>query len=178
MRTIDDTGPLFQPLEDAIHQTFIPAFTGRDVCSHEERRLLSLPACLGGLNIINPVAAAKGEFNASQAISEMIVNQFEIKPISFERPTLQSVKASVKESKQQFLADETRNVRAHSLPHIQRAMDLVSEKGASFWLTALPLRDQGFCFNKQEFRDALCFRYGWQLKHVPNSLCLRYTLLS
>ena len=170
MRTIDDTGPLFQPLEDAIHQTFIPAFTGRDVCSHEERRLLSLPARLGGLNIINPVAAANGEFNASQAISaplsEMIVNQ--IKPTSFERPTLQSIKASVKESKQQFLADETRNVRAHSSPHIQRAMDLASEKGASIWLTALPLRDQGFFLNKQEFRDALCFRYGWQLKHVPN----------
>jgi hypothetical protein len=63
----------------------------------------------------------------------MIVNQFEIKPISFERPTLQSIKASVKESKQQFLADDTRNVRAHSLPHIQRAMDLASEKGASIY---------------------------------------------
>ena len=123
-------------MEDAIHQKFIPAFTGRDACSHEEQRLLTLPARLGGLNIINPVAAAKGEFNASQAISEplteMILNQ--IKPRSFEWPTLQSIKASVKESKQPFLEDETRNVRAHSLPHIQRAMDLASEKGASIWL--------------------------------------------
>ena len=32
MRTIDDTGPLFQPLEDVIHQKFV---TGHDVCSHE-----------------------------------------------------------------------------------------------------------------------------------------------
>ena len=49
---------------------------------------------------------------------------------------------------------------------MRRAMDLANEKDASIWLTAIPLRVQGFCLNKQEFRDALCFRYGWQLKHV------------
>ena len=170
MRTIDDTGPLFKPLEDAIHQKFIPSLTGRDVCSYEERRLLSLPARLGGLNIINPMEIAKSEFEASQSISaplaEMIVNQ--TKPNSFERPILQSIKTQVKQSKQQFLEDKTRDVREQSSPHMQRAMDLASEKGASIWLTALPLRDHEFCLNKQEFRDALCFRYGWQLKHVPS----------
>jgi len=31
------------------------------------------------------------------------------------------------------------------------------------WLIALPLHEQGFHLNKQEFRDALCLRYGWQL---------------
>ena len=46
-------------------------------------------------------------------------------------------------------------------------MDLASEKGASTWLTALPLQDQGFNLNKGEFHDALCLRYGWQIKNLP-----------
>ena len=35
-------------------------------------------------------------------------------------------------------------------------MELGTEKGASTWLTALPLQEQGFTLNKQEFQDALC----------------------
>ena len=34
-------------------------------------------------------------------------------------------------------------------------MDLNSESGASSWLTALPLAEQGFQLSKQEFCDAL-----------------------
>ena len=59
MRTIENTSTLFTPLENAIHQQFIPALTGREPCSQEERELLSLPACLGGLNITDPTAIAK-----------------------------------------------------------------------------------------------------------------------
>ena len=51
---------------------------------------------------------------------------------------------------------------------LQRAMDLGSEKGASTWLTALPLQEQGFTLNKQEFQDALCLQYGWQLRNSPS----------
>ena len=47
-------------------------------------------------------------------------------------------------------------------------MELGTEKGASTWLTALPLQEQGFTLNKQEFQDALCLRYGWQLKNLPS----------
>ena len=47
-------------------------------------------------------------------------------------------------------------------------MELASEKGASTWLTALPLQDQGFNLNKGEFQDALALRYGWQIKNLPH----------
>ena len=66
MRTMKDIDTLFQPLEDAINQTFIPALTGRCQCSYEERTLLTLPLRSGGLNIINPVTSASGEYHASQ----------------------------------------------------------------------------------------------------------------
>ena len=41
------------------------------------------------------------------------------------------------------------------------------DKGAGSWLTSLPLKDHGFCLNKQEFRDAICLRYGWRIPNTP-----------
>ena len=46
--------------------------------------------------------------------------------------------------------------------HLKRAMELGSEKGASSWLSALPMEELGFTLHKSDFRDALCLRYGWQ----------------
>ena len=42
----------------------------------------------------------------------------------------------------------------------QRVLDLNNELGASSWLMALPLGEQGFYLMKQEFWDALHLRYG------------------
>ena len=49
---------------------------------------------------------------------------------------------------------------------LQRSIELNSEKGASVWLTSLPLSEQGFHLNAQEFRDALCLRYGWRVQNI------------
>ena len=58
MRTVDNVGKLFQPIEDIITEKLIPALTDRSHCSIEERKLLSLPTRYGGLNIVNPVEEA------------------------------------------------------------------------------------------------------------------------
>ena len=50
---------------------------------------------------------------------------------------------------------------------LRRCLDLNKEKGAGSWLTALPLKDHGFCLNKQEFRDAVYLRYGWRIPNTP-----------
>ena len=43
-------------------------------------------------------------------------------------------------------------------------MELASEKGASAWLTTLPLEDHGFSLHKH----ALCVRYGWEPTRLPS----------
>ena len=43
-----------------------------------------------------------------------------------------------------------------------------SEKGASSWLTALPLNHHGFSLHKGAFRDELCLRYGWTPERLPS----------
>ena len=42
---------------------------------------------------------------------------------------------------------------------MRRVIELASEKGASTWLTSIPLKAYGFRLNKQQFHDALCMRY-------------------
>ena len=67
-RTIPNIEHLFQPLESAIRDNFIPALIGRNV-SDVERRILALPVRLGGLGIINPTKSSN-EYNASARITE------------------------------------------------------------------------------------------------------------
>ena len=130
---------LFQSLRDVINQTFIPALTGGKQCSEEERTLLFLPLRYGGLNIIN------------------IIDQ----PESFTKPQLQSIKNDLRKQKAQDIENSAVQVR-ESLPQTKQGMmDLACVKGASSWLSALPLQDQGFDLSKGEFRDAISIRYGW-----------------
>ena len=50
----------------------------------------------------------------------------------------------------------------------QRAVDLACEKGASNWLTVIPLKDMDFDLNKREFRDAVRLRYDWPIPDNPS----------
>ena len=70
--------------------------------------------------------------------------------------------ASRKEARAKI--EEEANVLWGRLPRkMKKAMGLALEKGASAWLTTLPLAEEGFNLHKQAFRDALCLRYGWDM---------------
>ena len=49
-----------------------------------------------------------------------------------------------------------------------RAVDLAAEKGASSWLTVIPVKEMDLNLNKREFKDAVHLRYDWQISGVPN----------
>ena len=48
-------------------------------------------------------------------------------------------------------------------------MDLAQEKGASSWLTSLPIEEFGFALHKGAFHDALALRYNWQPLCTPST---------
>ena len=50
----------------------------------------------------------------------------------------------------------------------KRAVEQAKKKGASNWLSTLPLNDQGYTLNKGEFRDALAIRYNKELRGLPS----------
>ena len=54
-------------------------------------------------------------------------------------------------------------------PSLKRAMDLAAEKGASNWLTTLPIEEFGFALHKGAFHDALALRYDWPPSRIPTN---------
>ena len=48
-------------------------------------------------------------------------------------------------------------------------MDLARDKGASSWLTAMPIEEHGFCLHKTAFVDSLALRYGWSFSKTPTT---------
>ena len=49
-----------------------------------------------------------------------------------------------------------------------RAVNHAKQKGASNWLSTLPLEEQGFTLTKNEFRDALALRYSKDIRALPS----------
>ena len=51
--------------------------------------------------------------------------------------------------------NKTTNVTEKQIPTVKKNLEQLSSSGASSWLGAYPLKDQGFNLNKSEFQDAL-----------------------
>ena len=60
-------------------------------------------------------------------------------------------------------------IRSEASESQAKIIDLASEKGASSWLTSLPLAKYGFALNKQMFQDGICLRYNFALKLVART---------
>ena len=172
LRTIPNIADLLQPLEQAIRCNFIPAITGRVEVSDAERDLLALPTRLGGLGLINPAEVSHHEFKSSENVTAPLVTLIlsQQQDITHEAIHHQQVaKANVRTSRKSHLATIANQLKERLPPCLKRSMELASEKGASSWLTALPITEHGFTLHKGAFRDALCLRYNWQPTHLPKS---------
>ena len=167
LRTLPDIEDLLEPLERAIADVLIPSITDHH-CTKEERDQVALPVRLGGLGLINPSHDAASQFKVSTKITaplvEKIIAQDHETPADTAVKTLQQC---VRRETNEALQTRLGNVR-ESLPQkTQRATDLATEKGASNWLTVLPLKDMGYNLNKGEFRDAVKLRYDWEIDDKP-----------
>ena len=54
-------------------------------------------------------------------------------------------------------------------PELKIAIRAASDKGASSWVTALPLFEHATVLHKRDFVDAVCIRYGWGLHDLPTT---------
>ncbi len=170
-RTMPHISALLQPLENIIRTDVLHALTGKAPPGDLKRDLLALPARLGGIALLNPTKASELEFSSSllalEPLRDLILSQ---------DPTYSSEvwdkQTSIKNAihKQNLLAEKSK-VSA-LLPRLddtlRRAVKLASEKGASNWLTSLPLSLFGFSLHKGAFRDSLTLRYGWLPSDTPS----------
>lgn len=171
-RTISECSSFLQPIEESLHQKFIPAITGRPPCSQDFRALLALPVKHGGLGLIDPTSSADHEYDVSKEITSTLVQSMKRQDTAFRddptdpNPSNKEIAKKKKERQQ----NEFTRIYGSLDRSVQRLVDCASEPGASAWLSALPIEEHGFCLNKSSFRDALSLRYGWQLPNV-SSMC-------
>ena len=172
LRTLPGVEYLLEPLERVIADVLIPSITDHHCTTPSERDLLALPVRLGGLGIINPSQDADLEYQASMKTTaplvEKIVSQAHEKP---DDAIVNSLQQSVRREKNEVLRTKLNDIKNSLTLKTQRAVELASEKGASNWLTVIPIDEMGFTLNKGEFRDALKLRYDWEIADKP-SICV------
>ena len=170
-RTIPDIGELLQPLEIAIRHKFLPSLTGQNAFTDADRNLMALPVRLGGLGIINPCLNSAPSNKMSQEITAPLVTLIMEQSHTY---TAEAKAEQLRRRRNVHTVCRQREAIAASelkeqLPsNMQRAMLASAEKGASSWLTTLPIDEHGFSLHKGAFKDALCLRYSWRPSHHPS----------
>ena len=171
MRTIPNIAQLLEPLEQIIRTKFIPALMeGRSV-TDDERKLLSLPPRLGGMGIIIPSRISDREFEfskiATELLSDAIILQHKELPANFEIKSREA-KNQVRKLRREDQDSVLETIRNGMSDEQKRGNEICREKGASNWLTALPIDEKDFHLSKREFWDAVNVRYGWPLSRLPS----------
>ena len=113
---------------------------------------------LGGLGISNPVTNSNSEYIASFQVSSSLVSSIveQQSTYSFEVYENQlQVKSDIRGQRSSENKELFDKVYSSLQPHLQEAVILAQEKGASSWLTAVPIQKHGFTFHKSAFRDAV-----------------------
>ena len=169
-RPLPGIGDLFSPLEQIIRVHLLPTLTGKCAFSDVERQLISLPSRLGGLGIINPCVTSAFQYDASQRVTGPLVSLILEQDSQFTVGVLNeqlALKQEIHLENRHRTADLAASLHPLLPIELQRAREVACLKGASSWLTVLPLDEHGFSLHKGDFRDAVCLRYGWPLPHLP-----------
>ena len=116
----------------------------------------------------NVVEYSDTSYDLSFKINQPLIKQILLQ--SDDLPSLDMVKqvkaAAILEFKTQE-EEKFNHIKISQEPSMQRNIEQLSEPGASSWLGALPLAEQGFNLTKGEFHDALSLRYNRPVKNLP-----------
>ena len=149
----------------------LPALTGRPPPSDLECALFTLPARLGGLGIRIPSETAASELQSSllvtSSLKDHILDQDREYGHNIIADQLQN-RATINRLNRERSIRDADDLYSQLSDSLQRAVNLAKGKGASTWLTVLPLTDHGFALHKSAFHDALALRYGWTPSKLPS----------
>lgn len=173
-RTLPNIKQHLVQLDALVDQVFIPAITDGQLCSPDERLLLSSPAKKGGLTIPIFSVTADSEFSRSRAATEKlrehISNQDGTEQVDSE--LLKHSKRDIVKAREEHNEAILEQLPANVSPEQLRANNLATLTGPSSWLTTLPRKSENHNLNKREFYHSLSLRYHWTQKYLP-SVCPR-----
>ena len=171
-RTMPNIRPSLLPLDTIIRTKLIPALTGRPPPNDMERDLLALPARLGAIALANPTHETDLDFLCSTKITEALTEAILHQDFQYtEEVITHQLEAKTEAQKlRRDQATRTFDQLNESLPNsLKHSIDLAQEKGASSWLTSLPIAEFGFTLHKGAFHDTLALRYNWQPLQAPST---------
>ena len=125
----------------------------------------------GGLGIRIPSKVAERELLSSQKVTstlrDHILAQDDECSYSIVNNQMQA-KSKIRQENQKRDQDEAQRIYTQLPDRLQKVVTLSRGKGASTWLTALPLTEHGFTLHKSAFHDALPLWYGLVPAHLPS----------
>jgi len=173
-RTTPGVADRLTPLEQVTRDEFIPAIINRLFsCTDELRNIMALPPRYGGLGIPVMMDMADREYKfsckATKLLKEAILNQDD--NYTEDWTYSKGVKTEITTERNLFYKQKQAEIHQEleSTPLAKLMFQLAAEKGASAWLTALPLKEYGYLMNKQQFSDAIALRYNLNLKDCPKT---------
>ena len=170
-RTTPNIAAQLRKLEYKIQETFIPAILDRVFsCTEKCRKIFALPAREGGLSIYDISETSDIEYQNSRKMTASLTNAIYAQATEYydDMQQLHDIKTEISQGRVSFYKQKRKDLYEELTETEQLQLDLASEKGASSWLTSLPLEKYGFIFNKQEFSDAICLRYHLKLKDTAS----------
>ena len=170
-RTTPNISNELKLLEVYVTDTLIPNLVGKSFLSETTREIFSLPAKMGGLGLINISEMSNIEYENSikmtMQLTDAVYNQH--RTLDIDREKLHDCRIEVVKNKLALNEKKLEELKAKLSTQEFRHIELASEKGASCWLTSLPLSRLGFTLNKQEFHDAIALRYNFKLSNISRT---------
>ena len=160
-RVTPGVGDSFGPAEDALKETFVPAFFKGLREGVTERGVTRLPVKQAGLALPNPSQTAPENWTASCVITGNLVaalrGQVEFRTAD-QSASLREGRTAVRR-RGQIRVEEALTAVLEGVPVLHaRRLQRATKTGA--WLTVQPSTVNGTDLGAQEWRDALFLRYG------------------
>jgi hypothetical protein len=146
MRTIPDLMLVLKPVDEIINKSFIPSITEGHVISSDDRKLLSLPVKLGGMGIPIFTEICQSEYENSLKATQLIRPKIVAQETSFtlDRRAESAIDREIRKERDVKNQGILEDLRLRMSKDQTRGNDISQMKGGSSWLTALPLKEEGF----------------------------------
>ena len=149
-RTTPEAFKKMDEIEKNVRQQLLPSITGKNHITDEDRNLFALPLRMGELDLLSNTDFSK-IYEWSRAICDPLENSDT--EIAETEQTL--INRNIKTEKQNITLSKKAKIMENCSSEKKLTINLASQKGASNWLSMLPLKKYNFSLNKSEFKDGL-----------------------
>ena len=118
---------------------------------------------MGGLDLL-----INTDFSSNYEWSRAIYGPLENSDPEIAETEQTLINRNIKTERQNITLSKKACIMENCLSKKKLTINLASQKGASNWLSVLPLKKFNFSLNKSELEDGLHLRYGWQPPNTPH----------